>query len=481
MFTLDRLLDEVKRLVSIPSDAYSGNEELARYLQSLMQDLGFKVQLQPVHHSLAGLSKRQYNLIGYSSDNLVDRSTRRGLLLVNPLDVTTGNLNALWTETQGEPYRAYIHGQKLVGAGALQGKVDFMCRVIAAAELLERRHKVPLYLVGTAGSQFGMLGARFLVESLSVNPKEVITFAPTQLKTNRQAPGHVAFSVEIESPTRDRDSRGYNRCVHLEARGRSIDFSAVENGINAFDLLMELLLEASAQGFDYQWSKLETMGAEGAVPDLARATLYLTAFQYEDFKQFTKNKMAENDQHQYFNIEYVGATDHATSFLSASLIEVILELDFEWKALVSGLSLGEQAQFQRPHSVGMLTQIQNLMNGKTAVRFELRHLPQHSLLQIEAQWKEKIQTLFHKYKELNFNLQKERLCYAMGEPVSAEGSVSTNYASDAGWFAKSKFPVSVIGLGGVDQFPKGPNEFVRISQIEEAIQFYRDLILSVCL
>lgn len=478
MFSQEKLIEESKRILSIPSDSQSGNEELARYMQSLMQDLGFKVQLQPLQHSQDFLSKRQFNVIGFSSDMLVDRSTRRGLLMINPLDVTTGNLPHLWTATQGNPYAATFQEGHLIGVGALQGKIDFLCRILAATEILERRHKVPLYLVGTGASHFGMIGSRFMIESLSINPKEVITFAPTNLKIEKQSTGHVGFTVEIESAARDRDSRGYNRCVTIQAYGMSMDFSN-QNSINAFELLIDLLMDASASGFDYQWSKIETRGAEGANPDVAQAQIYLTSFQFEDFKQFMRNKLGTDDHSKFFRVDFIGVTDYAVKFFSPTLIEVMLELDFEWKALLSTFNQNKNSQFSIPDSVGMLTQIFHYPNGKTAVRFEVRHLPTHALVEIENLWKEKIKSLFAKHTEFNFSLHKERLVLALqGEATQNKNS---NYSSDAGWFSKSKFPVSIVGLGTHDQFPKGPNEYVTLKQMEAAIQFYREMILAACL
>ena len=77
MVNFDKFKEQAQRVLSIRSDAESGNEELVRYLQSLLHDFGFKTLLQPFNHSLERLSKRQFNLVGFSSDTLVDRSTRR--------------------------------------------------------------------------------------------------------------------------------------------------------------------------------------------------------------------------------------------------------------------------------------------------------------------------------------------------------------------------------------------------------------------
>ena len=480
MSNFEKFKEQAKRVLSIPSHAESGNEELVRYLQTLMHDFGFKTLLQQVNHSNDRLSKRQYNLIGYSSDTLVDRSTRRGVLFVNPLDVTTGNLTHLWTKTQGNPHAPVVNEQGIIGSGAVQGKLDFLCRIYGALSLLEKRHKVPLYLVGTCASHYGMMGTRFLIESLSVNPKEVFTFAPTHFAQNKQGTGHVSYIIEIDSAARDRDTRGYNRRVDLTAFGMSVDFSTPQNAINAFELLMDVLIDAHGNGFDFQWSALETKGAEGANPDIAHAQIYLTAFQFEDFKQFLKNKLNHQEKQRFFRVEYTGVSETGASFVASDLIELILELDYEWRQLTEELNQSSNANFTLERSVGLLTKINSKTTGKISVSLEMRLLPHLDPKIIDDSWKLRLKQVSEKYKSFHFALTKDYVVQGLlGE--QATGVKNTNYLSDAGWFAKYKFPVTIMGAGNENELPKGPNEAIRWDELEQAIQGYQELMLMNCL
>jgi len=478
MVSFEKFKEHAKRVLSIPSHSESGNEELVRYLQSIMHDFGFKPQLQPVNHSLDRLSKRQYNLIGFSSDNLVDRTTRRGVLFVNPLDVTTGNLPQLWTATQGNPHASVASENGIVGAGALQGKLDFLCRIYGALDLLDRRHKNPIYLVGTCASHYGMIGTRFLIESLSVNPKEAYTFAPTGLSTCKQAPGQVSYTIDVDSSARDRDSRGYNRCVELTAFGVSMDFSAPDSAINAFDLLMDLLLDAASNGFDFQWSTLESKGAEGANPDLAKAQIFLTAFQFEDFKQFIRQKLDNEEKQRFFRIEYTGVSEAGTSFIPSSLIEVALELEYEWKKFIQELNQKPNPSFEYPHNVGTLTAVRARGAGKLGVSFTLRFLPNHSHVEVDERWKNTVRRISEKHGNFHFQLLREYLVQGV-HADQAQTAKNSNYLSDAGLFDKSKFPVTIIGAGSVSGLPKGPNESIAWAELEKAIAAYRELMLAV--
>jgi len=476
----DKFREHAKRILAIPSHSESGNEELARYLQSLMHDCGMKSQLQMVNHSSDEISKRQVNLIGFVGDSLVDRSTRRGTLFVNPLDVSTGNLPHLWTATQGNPQAPVANEQGIVGAGAVQGKLDFVARIFAALELVDKRLKNPVYLVGTCGSHHGMMGTRFLIESLIVNPREVVTFAPTRLNVAKESPGQISYRIDLESSIRDRDSRGYNRDITVTAYGLGVDFSTPGDSINAFDLLMDLLLSAAEQGFDFQWSLLETKGASGTNPDLAVARIALTSFQLEDFKQFLRNRIGTEDQERFFRVDFSGISESGTRFIPGEVIEAVLELDHEWKEFVRALNSAPNPRFELPDSVGNLVRITQRPNGKVVTGFELRFLPDHDPAVLDQQWKAIVKRVSGKFERIHFSVIREHLIPGKSDP--AAGALwNTNYLSDAGLFSRAKFPVTVLGTGGVRNLPKGPNEAIRWSELEQGIEAYRELMIKASL
>ena len=467
-----------KKVLSIPSHDESGDDELVLYLKALMTEFGFKTQVQPVGHSVDRLSKRQSNLIGFSSDTLVDRSTRRGVLFVNPLDVTCGSVAAQWTLTQGNPFASVVDENRIVGAGAIQGKLDFLCRIFGAADLPKRSHKTPIYLVGTCASQFGMLGSKYLVESLSVNPKSVYTFSPTQLLQTNQSPGQLVFQVEIDAAGKERDSKGYNRCVEIVTTGLSLDLAQKDHASNSFDLLMNLLLDATDAGFDFQWGSLSVKGAEGAIPDLAKVKIYLTTFQFEDFKLFIKNQLSHGSLDRVFRVEYTNASDSGASFIPQQLVEVILRLDYEWKQFIEKLNLRPNSSFDQPLSQGSITRVQMSSPGKISLSFELRLMPNHSLSGVEKEWKEIVSKAASNYSQLHFQLTKNySIVGAVSEFVLSSKNI--NYLNDAGLFVKAKFPTAIVGLGSMSAHPKGPNEQVSWDELEKAISFYKDLIFAM--
>ena len=324
------------------------------------------------------------------------------------------------------------------------------------------------------------MGSRFLIESLAVNPKEVFTFAPTSLEVSKESPGQVCYSIELESSIKDRDSRGYNRSVTITAFGLGVDFSTPKNAIPAFDLLMDLLLQATEEGFDFQWSALDVRGASGTNPDLASARISLTSFQFEDFKQFLRNRIGSEDQARFYRIDFDGISEAGTRFIPNELIEVILELDFEWKNFLQILNQKADPRFQVQLSVGGLLKINQKPNGRLTVAFEVRFLPGNDPVKMDEIWKAVVARISQKYATFHFSTLRTYLVPGVaveGAPVPSGGN--TTYLSDAGLFHKGKFPVSILGAGSVDNLPKGPNEAIRWSELERAIETYRNRMLQL--
>src|ERR1700674_4813614 len=161
---MNRFIDEASRLIRINSVSARGNEELANYVASLLQDRGLKTHLQQVTHSLEDFSKRQFNVIGILGDPLVDKKIRKGLLLNTHLDTVGPGLLEGWTETGGDPFSATVKDGRIYGLGSADVKLDFLCKLRAVEKFREKKLKMPVYLVGTCGEELGMFGVKYLIK-----------------------------------------------------------------------------------------------------------------------------------------------------------------------------------------------------------------------------------------------------------------------------------------------------------------------------
>ncbi len=440
------------------SDESRGTEESARALLKIFQELGFKSQLQTVHHSIDGVSKRQANVIGYSSDMLVDRTTRRGVLMINPIDVTQ-------PPRAGLDFAVTATDQFLLGPGVLQGKADFICRIFAARELLERRHKNPLYLVGACGSHLGMIGAKFLIESRTVNPLSVLGYAPTGLALRQHGFGHFSLRVDMDCSAKDRDSRGYSRYVGVRVKSPSTDLSILDSQETAFTHAIRFLLSSAEAGFDFQWSTLKVGGAEGARPSLSDLVIFVPPFQFEDFKRFIRERFSQGEGVE-FEFDFKGALDSGVGFFSPEIAEFIVRLERCW------------AEFSQkiPFSRAVVGRADPALN-RLSLRLDLRYPPSVNPKSVESDWKAVFADLLRDYPKVFVKTVKERIVPAFGQDDEASVAVIT----DGGVFEKEKFPYQVMGVGYDHDGLKTDQEKIRWDDIDQAIRVYKDWIESQCL
>ena len=225
-----QLVEDAKKIISLASITSDGNEELANHVASLMRARGLKVQLQLVSHSLDGVSKRQFNVLGVFGDPLVDKKTRKGLLLDAHLDTVGPGRLENWTETGSAPFTATIKDGRIYGLGAADSKLDFLCKLRAIERFREQKLKMPIYLVGSCGEGLGMFGAKYLIKSMVLNPRYVMIGEPTALAVIREQKAALTLRVTIGYSRMSRDARGFNRRVTLSVAGVGAHAANPEGG-----------------------------------------------------------------------------------------------------------------------------------------------------------------------------------------------------------------------------------------------------------
>ncbi len=170
------LFAQAQQLVKTPSD--SGTSKLVTHLIPLVQGLGLGTTLQPPK---VPTGFDEMNLIGHSvpaGDNLCPG----GLALVTHLDTVPAGNRALWTETQGDPYRATIRGDKIFGLGSADTKLDFLCKLKALEKIGVKNLKIPVALIGSFGEERALAGARLLLETQCMTPRLALVGEPSELK-----------------------------------------------------------------------------------------------------------------------------------------------------------------------------------------------------------------------------------------------------------------------------------------------------------
>ncbi len=493
---MKQLLEEAKRLIRINSVSVNGDEELANTVQKLMEDRGMKVNLQLVTHSLENVSKRQFNAIGILGDPLVDKKTRKGLLLLSHLDTVDPGILENWTEIGLDPFAPAVRDGKIYGLGSAEGKVDFLCKLHAIDQFRERKLKMPIYLAGTCGAEQGMFGTKYLLKSMALNPKYVAVGEASDLKPIRSQKCMAVFRVSIDYQLVERDARGFNRRIDLLSFGRAAHGATPDHGTNAILQSLDFLQHAADCGFELRFTRLDGGKTKEKVPDQARTEFYLTSHQFEDFKRFFRETARSQGKEKSFRAELGGLGDMGVRFLPDALYPCLMEVVRFFRVFGQEFQSQKDPSFEPPYSTVSLGQLKQRQSG-VDLHFDVRLLPGQS--PEEAEWKifKGVQALATRYPSMNVTVQRERTnpAFEIGEDkdwvrmfreaLSAVGLptelTSKSSSTEAALFQQAGYDALVFGPGAPNGNSHGPNEYNLLDQMEKATQFYVKLIEKVCL
>lgn len=493
---MKQLLEEAKRIIRINSVTSNGNEELANYVSELLQDHGLKVQLQQVTHSLENVSKRQFNVIGVLGDPLVDKKTRKGLLLNTHLDTVSPGLTANWTENDGDPFTAKVKDGRIYGLGSADVKIDFLCKLYAASKFRERKLKMPIYLVGTCGEEMGMFGAKYLIKSLALNPKYVVVGEPSELNLIYAHKCLNIFRVSLDYQMTERDARGFNRRVDIESFGKSAHGAYPQQGINSIGLILDFLQGASSAGFEIRFTEIHGGDSKNKVPDRANCSFFLTSHQFEDFKRYFKEWTRTKGLENNFKAELGGLGDSGVRFLPENLFPCLMEVVDYFRTLSTEFRATQDPSYNPAHSTvnfAMLTQHPTRID----LHFDMRLLPDLPPEKIQARITEDIQKIAARYPAMNVTATRERMnpglnmtpehdlvmaCRAAMEAAGLPVKLAKKATStEAAQYFQAGYEAVVIGPGLSMGNSHSPNEYNLVDQIESAVGFYQKLIERVCL
>ncbi|GMV39990.1 MAG: hypothetical protein AMXMBFR64_17060 [Myxococcales bacterium] len=183
------LLKAARELIALDTSGPSGGSLAIPYFMDLLYYGEFSIMEQAActeegnHTNLIGLKGPREN---------------GGLLLVSPVRSEPPGNPAAWTETGGAPLHATTRHGRLYGLGALSGKLDLLCKVIAATQTPRAALKRPLWVAALFGGEAAaQRGGAYMLESGLLHPDAVLLGHPTNLELVREHRGHLVFRLNI--------------------------------------------------------------------------------------------------------------------------------------------------------------------------------------------------------------------------------------------------------------------------------------------
>lgn len=485
-------LEQAEKLISINSVSQEGNEEIALHLQSLMNGVGLKTSLQEVTHSIEGVSKRQFNVIGIMGDPLVDTKTRKGLLLNTHIDTVSPGIKSHWTETSGQPFRATIKDNKIYGLGSADVKLDFLCKLKAIERYRERKLRMPIYLVGTAGEEIGMIGAKFLIKSMALNPKYVLVGEPSELAVIHAHKAYVVYQVNVGYNQLERDAKGFNTRIELKCYGKSTHGSYPHLGDNAIKRMLSVVRKIKEANFQIRMTKVGGGDSVNKVPDSASVEFYLSSSSFDDFRKFFREKLSDKDVH----VEFGGLGESGMKFMPDNILDALEAVQGCLTNLEGDLLAKTDETFNPPTSTVNFGKVLHKQSS-IEMSFDIRLLPDVSPEVFDQKFKALVHEANTRFSNLIMRVQRNRLNPSLDTKADSElvkaaleaqksAGIETKLdkkatSTEAAQYFAAGYEAIVFGPGKSMGNSHTPNEHNLVDHLDKAVHFYDRMIERFCI
>jgi len=445
------LVELCRQAIAIDSTPSNGNREVAEYFVQLAETMGFEVT--PVEEIYNGIEQL----------NIVLRSPQKPsggeILLLTHLDTPDPGSYALWDQNLGNPFNACIYQDTLYGIGSADGKLDFLCKLLAAQKYLERPLKKLFAIVGTFGSQFGLVGAVKLIRKKSVNAKVALVGEPTQGQLTRAGSGLTLVEVAFPFSQEERDYHQKHNTMESSSsqskmfRGKAVLSSHPTLGDNAIINMFEYLLNLP--------DGIAIMEMEGGI---------------------SANSVPST---AVLEIDLVGGLKNTVAQKILKVMETLKEIEAEFQDFaasgfdpeVSTLNIG-QVRTQRDHikvlgSCRILPSVSNEVMEAWMSRLKSTCEEVGATFQIVTNKRP-----FETSADETIVKSCQEILKEMGRSPKLVKSTACTEAN-----VLSRFGISTLvwgpgqGVGNTHQ----PNEHIKISELEFAIDFYSRFIEKTCL
>ncbi|MCM0604746.1 MAG: peptidase dimerization domain-containing protein [Xanthomonadaceae bacterium] len=312
-----------------------------------------------------------------------------------------------------------------------------------------------------------------------MNPTKALLGAPTEMKELKSNKSLTSFKVQFLFQGSEKDARGFNRKVELQSRGKSVSSATPKPEQNALHNLLGLISKATEAGFELKFRSLNAGSYSHQCPDFAKAEIYLTSHQFEDFKRFFKEyssryRLGED----WFNIDFGGLGDLGISFLPDDIYKSFNEIIDLMRVMGVELESNWDETFAVPSPTLAVNTITTDLSQLT-VRFDLRLLPKQDRSTIAKETIQRLKQVAMNYPTINVRVSEDYHTPAFES--SQGGELNTSMSTGAGFLVEKGIETSVIGPGNGEGNVGSSDEFLELMDLDRAIQYYEKYIERECL
>jgi len=452
-------LDAARDLIRADSVTDRGNLKAVAVLKPLWEAAGLSARLLPS----ARTSDRDANLLA----GPFGQGEADPLLLVTHLDTVDPGPRDRWLS---DPFALRVQGDRAIGLGVADVKLDALCKLWAARRLCGVALKRPFYFLGTFGEEAGLRGAREFASALPFRPFAALCGEPSELVLCHAHKGYAVVRVTVRSRIGSPPILGPAALCGWD--GRAAHSSAPKLGVNAIDLALAALTASGAPAV------LAIDGGVSANTIPARCEAVIRA---------------PPDAALPWKAVAAPPPDEEHRADVSSLLPHVVRLRDLWRERVARLSPAEDLRFDPPTAVANLTRIRT---GRDSVELTLdgRLLPAHDAQSLVASFTAEAESLGTASVEVR--VQADRCADGMalpethpflrdcGEALESVGLPGTPRAkptsTEAGVFWRAGCPALVFGPSPSAGNAHCANEYALLGQLERAIDAYEAMLRRLC-
>ncbi len=465
------LLRAVRQVLSYDTERIGNPRDLLVYLMDLLDYGDFRI----IEQAASFGADEHTNLIG-----LRGPATRGGLLLCSSVVNWGRSPSWLWTETEEDPHNPTERDGLLFATGATSGKVDLVCKILAASNVEPEALKRPVTVAGLFGDDARVGGAMYLLDSGICMPEWALVGEATDLSLIAAHRGYLVlrFDLMLGEPSRSsKPAKERGRVFRVEVDGRSAHSAMPSLGRNAVEHAFQLIARLHAGQVPFTTHMMLGEGTPDSIP--GDCTFYIRT-EAPDWVPYGRHLLVEEldedlelgppiddavetwigiiaQLHELFRWS---APDTAPDFVPATSVYSVMEAGSGLDSLQVWL---EYRTLPGQHTEDLIRDVDSLARRSPGVPASVS--VERNLLPFDGQLDS------HLARSSRHALQSLSLPPVLGTyPGCAEAWV----------FESAGVDTLCFGPGNVLANRFRPNEHVLLRQLEYATAFYEQVIRRMC-